>query len=98
MAAVRPAHLPPNVLSTPGVQLLGKGAEARPLIAHLGPQLGDLGGLLVDLLAQGVLDALAVELVALEAMGDADRLGVGGGGRDDEAPGVDVARRGAGGS
>ena len=35
MAAMRPTHLPPNVLSTPGVQLLGKGAEARPLIPHL---------------------------------------------------------------
>mmetsp|Transcript_31906 Transcript_31906/g.93770 ORF Transcript_31906/g.93770 Transcript_31906/m.93770 type:complete len:522 (+) Transcript_31906:1115-2680(+) len=97
VAAVRPQHLPADVLAALVIQLLGQGADVDLLALDLGLQLGDGRGLLVDLAAEAVLDALPLEPLALEAVGDADHLGIGCRAGGHETAGVDVARCGGGG-
>jgi hypothetical protein len=57
------------------------------LTLDFGLELGHFGGLFIELAAKVILRAFALELISLEAVGDADRLEAG----DNEFAGIDIA-------
>lgn len=87
MSSMRPDHISADFLVSLLIQLLGQGADLGLQTLDLGLELGHLGGLFIELAAKVILRAFALELISLEAVGDADRLEAG----DNEFAGIDIA-------